>query len=174
MGGRSIRGSAVADVVIAAAVVIFVLLPMFSTAMEKFILSDKTKMIRDAVDMTNIAVYNALNTRNLGKVQVDVNHSEALKILEEWLCANLGLDSGLYPEEGSVAEGPVEIISLEIYMSGFPAKCPGNTVINRPAVHSCIKVPIKPALYRRLILELLGRDYIDIELHVDSEIPVNN
>ena len=173
MAVRSKKGSAVVDVVIAAAVVIFVILPVFSAVIEKYIFAEKVRMIRDAVDMTNISAYNALNTESLGKVQVNADRSEVLKIFEELLCVNLNLDEGLMPKADSIAEGRVEVTSLEMYMSGLPAKCPMGTSIVKPSFHSCINVPIKPTLYTRVILEMLGRDYIEVVAHVDSEIPLN-
>lgn len=174
MSARNEKGSAVVDVVVAAAMVVFVILPVFSAAIEKYVLMEKARVIRDAVDMTNISVYNALNAGNLGQANVNLGHSEAVEIFEKLICINLSLDEGLNPKAGSVAEGCVEVISLEIYTSGFPVICPRGTTIVKPSVHSCINVPIKPSLYRRVVLSLLGRDYIDVEVHVDSEIPVNN
>ena len=174
MTARGEKGSAVADVVIAAAMLIFVLLPVFSVIIEKYIFAEKARIIRDAVDMANISAYNALRTESLGKAQADIGRSEASRIFEELLCANLNLEEGLVPQIDSIAEGRVEIISLEMYMNGFPAKCPGGATIMKPSFHSFIKVPIRPALYRKVVLGMMGRDYIDIEVHVDSEIPVNN
>lgn len=168
------KGSAVVDVVVAAAMVIFVVLPVFSTVAEKYVLMEKARVIRDAVDMTNISSYNALKTGSLGQVSIKFERTEAMDIFEKLLCVNLGLDEGLYPEAGSIAEGRVVVSSLEICTDAFPVVCPGGATIVRPSVHSCIKVPVKPSLYRELILGVLGKDYIDIEVHVDSEIPVNN
>lgn len=174
MAARSEKGSAVVDVVVAAAIIVFVILPVFSAVIEKYIYAEKARIIRDAVDMTNISAYNALNAESLGQVRVNVDRSEALKIFEELLCANLNLGEGLIPKADSIAEGRVEVNSLEMYMSGLPAECPEGIAIAKPSFHSCINVPIKPTLYTRVILDMLGRDYIDVEVHVDSEIPVNN
>lgn len=174
MAGRNNKGSAVIDVVVAAAMIIFVVLPVFSSVAEKYVLMEKARMIRDAVDMTNISSYNALKTGNLGQVSVKFERRKAMNIFEKLICANLGLDEGLYPKANSIAEGRVVVSSLEVYTDAFPVVCPGGTTIIRPTVHSCINVPVKPSLYRGLILELLGKDHVDIEVHVDSEIPVNN
>jgi hypothetical protein len=168
------KGSAVVDVVIGTAIVIFIILPIFSFVAEKFILLDKAQMIRDAVDMTNISAYNALLAGNLGKVQVSLSQSETEDIFRNLLAANLNLNPDLSPKSMSLAEGRVTIDSLEIYTSGFPLHCPNGVEITRPAVHSSVNIPVKPSLYRRVILELLGRDNIDLKVHVDSDIPVNN
>lgn len=171
---RCASGSAVAEVVIIAAMLVFVVFPVFSVVMERFIVLDKARLIRDSVDMTNISVYDALNAESLGKVSVDIFDEKAGEIFQELLCKNLKLDSGMMPRSGSVAEGRVEILSLVFYKDGFPVVCPDGSTIERPAVHSCIDIPIKPSLYRGIILNLLGRDHVDVIVHVDSEIPVNN
>jgi hypothetical protein len=167
------KGSAVVDVVVAATMIVFVVFPVFSFVMEKYILEEKARMIRDAVDMTNISVYNALTTADLGKASVDLRPSDAMDIFEVLLCSNLNLSPGLIPKDNSIAEGAVEVISLEIYTEAFPTQCSNQTVITRPSVHSVVKVPIKPAMYRAVIMELLGKEFIDLVVHVDSEIPVN-
>lgn len=171
---ESVKGSAVVDVIIAAAIIVFVILPVFSSVMEKHVLLEKSKIIRDAVDMTNISVYNALNTRSLGQTRVEFSRTEAMDIFKRLLGINLNLDGGLNPGNASVAEGRVSVESLEIYNDGFPVICPGGTRIDKPTVHSLIKIPIRPTLYRSIVLRLLGKDFIDIEVHVDSEIPINN
>ncbi len=168
------RGTAVAEVIIAAAMLVFIILPVFSVVMEKYILSEKSRIIKDAVDMANISAYNALDTLELGMAEVNISRPEAMDIYERVLCANLNLDENLEPLPGSVAEGRVEVVSLEIYRTGFPVSCPNGISISRPSVHSCIDIPIRPSLYRAMILGLLGRDHIDAAVHVDSEIPVNN
>jgi hypothetical protein len=171
---RDMRGSAATETVIAAAVLIFMILPVFSVIIEKYILNVKAQVIRDAVDITNISVYNALNPDDLGKVRVNASGERCAEIFKDMLARNLKLDGNLDPEQGSVAEGHVEIKSLEIYNSGFPATCPDGTSILRPSVHSSVVIPVKPSLYRSLILSVLGKDHIDVTVHVDSEIPVNN
>lgn len=168
------RGTAVAEVIIAAAMLVFIILPVFSVVMEKYILSEKSRIIKDAIDMTNISAYNALDTLELGKAEVYFSRSEAMDIYRKVLRTNLNLDENLDPLPGSVAEGRVEVVSLEIFRTGFPMSCPNGISISRPTVHSCIDIPIRPSLYRALILSLLGRDHIDVVVHVDSEIPVNN
>lgn len=168
------RGTAVAEVIIAVAMLVFIILPVFSVVMEKYILSEKARIIKDAVDMTNISAYNALDTLELGMVEVDVSRSEAMDIYKKVLRANLNLNESLEPLPGSVSDGHVEIVSLEIYRTGFPISCPNGKTISRPSVHSSINIPIRPSLYRAVILSLMGRDHIDAVVHVDSEIPVNN
>lgn len=167
------RGSAVAEVVIGAAILVFAILPVFSAIVERYVLLNKVQMIRDAADITNISVYNAMNTAQLGKTNVIFEADKAMELYKELLAKNMKLDPGLVPLNGSIAEGTVKIESLEFYMAGFPLTCPDGTVLERAAVHSCIRVPVKPSLYRRAILTFMGREYIELKIHVDSDIPLN-
>jgi hypothetical protein len=175
MGAKGVRGSAVLEILVGVAILVFVILPVFSAVMEKYIFLEKSRIIRDAVDMANISVYNALATEELGRVRVDMPRSEADKIFKEVLRANLSLNSDMTPRPDSVAEGLVEVISPpEIYPAGSPMPCQNGTSAVRPTVHSSVTIPIKPSLYRSLILKLLGKEYIDVVVHVDTEIPVDN
>lgn len=167
------NGSAVTQIVLMAAMLVFVILPVFSAVIEKYVLMEKARVIRDSVDMTNLSAYNALSGAELGKERVDADRSEILEIYRQILSANLRLCDDLEPKPDSVAEGQVEVVSLEIF-SSFPAQCPEGVRFTRPAVHSVIRVPVRPSLYRSIILGMLGREYVDIIVHVDTEIPLNN
>lgn len=168
------RGSAAADVVICAAIVVFVILPVFSIILEKSLLLNKAQIIKDAVDMTNISAYNAINAAKLSIVDVDVDGVTAENIYHDLLVLNLKLDEDLQPLPGSLAEDTVYVKSLVIFSNGFPIVCPGGINITRASVHSTVVIPVRPSLYRQLILSMLGRQFIELEVHVDSEIPVNN
>jgi len=167
-------GSAIVDVVLGAAIIVFVVLPLFSAVIEKYIVMNKAQIIRDAVDMTNISTYNAINAGNLGKSIITLDSVEVDSIYRTLLAENLNLNNDLSPKTGSIAEGPVNIDSLLIFTSGFPTVCPNNNEINRPSVHSYITIPVRPSLYRQVILNILGKQYVEFKVHVDSEIPVNN
>jgi hypothetical protein len=99
---------------------------------------------------------------------------EALELYTGLLARNLRLTPDHMPLEGSIAEGQVEIISLVLYTSGLPVTCPNGVTITRPAIHSCISVPVWPVMYRAFLLSLMGREFIDMVVHVDSELPVDN
>lgn len=168
------RGNAAFDIVIFTALIILVILPVFSAVFEKYLLSCKVQAIKDAVDLSNISAYNAINTGNLGVVSVDFGNAEIAALYRRILSKNLNLNEDLTPKENSIAEDTVTIDSLAGYTSGFPVTCPDGAIISRPAIHGHITVPMKPGLYRRLIQELTGRQYLELEVHVDSDIPVDN
>lgn len=170
---HSKKGSAAADVVIGAAMVVFVILPLFSAVIERFILMNKAQIAKDALDMTNMAVYNSIIAGQLGRTSVKFEAGGVLRIYRELLAENLKLDAEMDPLPGSIADGRVDIESIEIFTAGLPQKCPEGTELSRPSVHSCVNIPVKPALYRRIILDTLGREHIDMRVHMDSEIPLD-
>lgn len=170
------RGSAAIHVVVGAAVLVLVILPLFSAIIERYILTNKIEIIRDAADITNIAVYNTINTAMLGKKSVSFDQAKVDALYKQLLAENLNLNSALEPIDGesSIADGTVTIDEVNFYTGPLPAVCPGGCTIGKPAVHSCITVPVKPSLYRQVILGLSGKSYIALKVHVDSEIPLNN
>ncbi len=168
------KGSGTADVLIIVAIIVFVLLPVFASVMEKYIVFTKSQLIKDAVDITNISAFYALEAESLGKNIIDFNETDILSIYRNMLAKNLQLDSELNPLENSIADYKVSIESIIIYTDNLPAKCPYNINITKPAIHSCIIVPVKPAFYHKIIRNITGKEYIQIKVHVDSDIPVNN
>ena len=171
---KSQKGSSAAIAIIFAAFLIFVFFPLFAAVFEKYLLVAKTQMVKDSVDITNIATYTAINSNNLGKVDVTFDASGAEDIYRELLAKNLNLNPDLSPKPSSIAQGTVTIESLEFFTGEFPCVCPNNTILKRPSVHACINVPIKPLLYVEVLLGLMGKQYIYLKVHVDSDIPLNN
>lgn len=168
------KGSGTIDVIIAAAIIVLVILPIFSVIAERYIILNKAEIIKDAVDMTNVSVYNAINAGVLGKTQVDIELDKADDIYRRLLSENLNLNVDLSPRQNSLAEDDVKIKSIVFYSGEAIEECPEGIVMDRPSIHSVIVVPIRPSLYRQLILNLLGKQYVELEIHVDSEIPINN
>jgi hypothetical protein len=148
-------------------------MPVFSLVIEKYIFMNIAQTLKDSVDITNIAVYNALSAESLSRGDVDFDTDRARMIYNRLLAENLSLEVNLMPQESSVAEGQVRIDSLILYSGGFPHVCPDGTEIVRPTVHSVVAVPVKPMLYRQIILNALGKESVELIVHVDSEIPVN-
>ncbi|HOJ11390.1 MAG TPA: hypothetical protein PK733_12475 [Clostridiales bacterium] len=168
------KGSSISDVLIGAAIIIFIILPVFSAVVERYILFAKVQIIKDAVDITNISAYNALKTDSLGKTTVDFHNDKISGIYKKILAGNMKLDLDLNPTESSVADDTVIIKSIIIYTENIPNICPYGTSILRPAVHSCIVVPVKPTIYSRIIRKITGKNTFKLEVHVDSDIPINN
>lgn len=177
MKGRifsGIEGSAVADVVLGAAIIVFVVLPVFSAVIERYIVINKAQVIKDAVDMTNISAYNALDADALSRTAITLDNGEIMDIYKSLLAENLRLKADMTPDTGSVADDKVAIDSIIVYLDDFPQACPGGISIKRPSIHSHVTVPVKPSLYRQVILQILGKEYVELEVHVDSDIPLNN
>lgn len=166
-------GSTIVDVVIFAGVFVFVLIPIFSFGTEKFLMQARAAEIRDSVDTSALSTYYAISTERLSKAEAYIDPDEALTIFRSLLSQNLKLTSDLQPLSGSIADGQVDIKSFQIYTSGFPTTCLGGNIITRPSVHCEISVPVKPAMLRKMILDLFGREFVNLEIHLDSEIPVD-
>ena len=171
---RSIKGNAAFDIIIFTMVIIFVIFPVFSVICEKYIVVTEAQSIKDAVDMTNIAVYNTMNNQALGRCVIDFDNEDIIASYKKLLAVNLRLNADLTPKPDSIAEGQVTIDSLICYTDNLPVKCTAGNVIKRPTIHSMVTVPVKPVLYRQLIFELTGKEYLELKVHVDSELPVNN
>lgn len=154
--------------------IVFVLLPLSAVIMEKYIVNVKASSIKDSIDISNIATYTAIVSEHAGEANIVIDNSKALHVFEELLKKNLRLNDDLSPQEGSIAEGTVVIESINIYLSGFPVTCPDGTVLYGPTVCTSTRIPIRPSLYRETILNALGVEYVNLNLHVNSEIPVNN
>ncbi len=162
------------DILLWAFFIVFVVLPVGSAVMEKYFVMIKGQDIKDALDISNIAVYNSLDVPQSSSSTLDFKSSEALEIFRDLLKDNLKLKDDLVPKADSIADGPVTIDELILYSDGFPLTCPGGKTITRTTIHAQVTVPIKPMLYRAVILGLMGREYVELKVHVDTVLPVNN
>lgn len=167
-------GGAVGEVIIGTAIIAFILFPLFSSVIERYLINIRSQIIKDAVDITNISTYVSIDPEYLGRNLVVHNQSETWEIYSKLLASNLNLKEDLSPGDNSVADGKVIVESIIIYTGENPGRCPLGTDIRRPGVHSLITVPVKPSLYSQIILNLMGKSFIELRVHVDSEIPVNN
>ncbi len=168
------KGSSVTDILIGAAILVFLIIPVFAAIIERYIILTKIQIIKDSVDLTNSSVYNALSAEGLGKNIVSFDSEKVRDVFVGILSQNMNLDENLSPRENSIADGKVFVKSLEVYTDDVPNTCPNGERIVRPTIHSCITVPIRPSLYTSKILELAGKSYFEFDIHVDSEIPINN
>ena len=154
----SSRKGAVEDMVIFCLFFVFVLLPVASSVLEMYLTSVKCQEIKDAIDMTNIAAYNALDPGDNGKTAIDFNSSSAQAIYNNLLALNLRLNPDLTPQSDSIADGPVVVNELTFYTSGFPCYCPLGKLLTRPTIHTLVTVPVKPSLYSGTILGMMGNN----------------
>lgn len=174
---RSNKGSAVSSVIAVAAVVMFIILPLFVVVVEKYIFNVKVNKMKDAIDIANLATYNAISTKITAKGDAALALEDDIVIFKEILAENLNLNSDMTPNVNSIAEDTVNVIEFKSYLysnTTFPATCLQGNNINRPTIHSVIEVPIRPTLLSRIVLDALGRSTIDIKIHVDTELPINN
>lgn len=171
---HSKKGSGVVDVLLVGSIIVFILLPIFAAIMEKYLLSVKYQFIKDSMDVTNLSAYYALETECLGRNAIAFEEEKVINIYTNMLAKNMHLDTFLNPLENSIADSQVGIESLVIYTDNFPTKCPNGTNIVRPSIHSLITVPIKPVFFNSILRNITGKEYMELKIHVDSDIPVNN
>lgn len=173
------RGSIVSDMLILALVVVFVILPIFSAVFEQYILILKAQSIKDSVDITNLAAYNAMKVPEKSETKITATVGDIRDNYTPMLALNMKLNSDLTPKADSIAESKVEIMNITIYPKemSFPITCPEGGTIRRPSVHSVIKVPIGPTLYwniYRFLTGSTGDGIKDYTVHIDTELPYNN
>ena len=152
----------------------FVVIPVFYYVLENYLLSVKAQMIRDAVDMTNISAYEAIRAENLSGNTLEIDYEKMQSIYRGLLAKNLILYEDMSPKPESIADEKVLIDSLLVFSEGNGVTCPNGTMLDRPSIHACVIVPVKPSLYRQFILEQAGKEYFELKIHVDSEIPIDN
>ena len=155
-----------------AAIILFIVLPLFSAVFERYIFQNKLQKIKDELDVSNLALFNAVESNYYSKTVIALD-SDYKDIYNSLLSSNLKLDPDLRPLKGSIVDGQVTVDNLEIFVF-VPVTCPHGTLLDRPAIHSLVVVPLKPTLYRRLIFGISGEELFNLSIHVDTEIPVNN
>ena len=167
------KGGGITDIIIWTAVLVFAFFPVASVVFEKYILIVKAQEIKDALDVTNIAAYNALSAESLSSFTVSFDNDSAINIYKGILAKNLRLNADLTPKSDSIAEGCVTVDEIVLYTSGLPVYCSKGKLLTRPSIHSCITVPVKPSLFRALILDMMGKQFVELHVHMDTELPVN-
>lgn len=171
---RSNKGvSSVFYVFVLSGIIVFILIPLLSAVMDKYILQNKLQKIKDSLDITNIAVFNAIVTEQYSIQVLSLDAPEVDSIYKRLLAKNLKLNEDLTPTESSVADGQV-IVDEKVLYASVPNTCPYGTNIVRPTIHCKITVPVKPILLRRMVYEVLGKDLFNLNIHVDTEIPIDN
>ena len=164
---------AVEDLVVLCLFVAFVLFPVASAMLDRYAAILECQEIKDALDITNIAVYDSLRAQDTGKTVAGFDSAGAMELYKSILARNLRLNGDLTPGPGSIAEGPVSIDELALYTSGFPCRCPQGQLLSRPAIHTYVTVPVRPSLYRGVILGMMGKQYVELKVHVDTDLPVD-
>lgn len=172
---RSCKGEVINSIIMYLMIVAFVIFPVMSAVIEKYILGIKVQEIKDSMDLSNISTYYALTMGSTSSGNIELDSPKALVILKKYTAINLNLNSDLTPGgSGCIADGQVTVKSVNIYTNDFPKTCPNGRTIKRITVHSLVTVPLKPELYAASILKALGRSTIDIDVHEDTEIPLDN
>lgn len=167
------KGSSLVDAILAATIIVLVVLPIFSFILEGYIFTNKIQVIRDTVDITNMAVLNSLDWVYLSRTGLDFNYDVLAENYKQILAENLLLDTDMNPKKESILDGRVIIEELMVYTGEFPESCPLGTQLLRNSVHSVIVFTVKPTLYSRALQLLTGTEFIEFKIHTDTELPAN-
>jgi len=167
------KGEAAGTIVIICMFMVFVLLPIGSLLMEKYIFALKEQKMRDSLDITSTATYMALSSQQGTVANLTYDNSKLQSIFNQYLAANLSLNSDLTPLPSSIADGKVIVNSVIIYSGPFPQTTPQGKTVNRLTVHTDITVPVKPHFYMSTILNALGLSAVPVRVVADTEVPVN-
>lgn len=159
---NSIRGSAIFEMLIFACIIIFILLPLFAYCYERYVVYLKLNVIKDAVDMSILSSYNAINSEILSGSSVDICIQKAQHNFRELMSSNLNLDSELKPESKSVIDGQVKIKDIIFYPHSSKAY-----------VQCELFFPIKPCFFGNIIRLITGKELFNITFKETVEIPVN-
>lgn len=170
---KNIRGSSLIDAILTATLIVLVILPIFSFILEGYIFTNKIQVIRDTVDITNMAAVNSLDWVSLGKTGVSFDYGVLRENYKRILIENLLLDSNMRAKEDSLLDGNVVIEELAVFTDGFPVICPLGTQLLRNGVHSVIVFMVKPTLYSQVLRLLTGTEFIEFKMHTDTEIPAD-
>lgn len=168
------RGMSVTEVLIGLAGFIFIFLPLFTFVSEKYILFTKIQIIKDSVDLSNISLYNAISTSQLSEGTIFIEDEKMIEIFSRILKNNLKLDENMNPYSDGIISDKVKVESLKFFFGNNTFTCPQGNVIRGPFIHSTVIIPVKPVFFQKTILDFLNRENIELKIHVDSKIPIDN
>ncbi|MCF8010888.1 MAG: hypothetical protein K9L17_08255 [Clostridiales bacterium] len=123
-------------------------------------------VVRNALDISNMAVYKEVDVDKLSNGQLYIKEGPAENAFLNYLQKNLHLNDSLEPaSDSSPVSGQVDIISFEVYNSTeLPATDSVGNTVNEVSVHSHIEVPLKPVFSGMF-------DKITIPISITTETP---
>lgn len=159
---KSKKGSAIFEMLIFACIIIFILLPLFAYCYEKYVAYLKLNVIKDAVDMSILSSYNAINSQVLAGSSIDICIQKANQNFRTLLASNLNLDGQLNPLDKSIVDSQIQIKDIIFHPNA-----------SKPSVQCELSFPIKPCFFREIIRIISGKSSFDITFREIVEIPVD-
>ncbi|TCT17033.1 hypothetical protein EDC18_101329 [Natranaerovirga pectinivora] len=174
---KTTRGDiGIIEVILFTCIIVFIVFPVFSIVFEKVALDMKADEIKDIIKDATESTFVALNIDSTSVENIDVDIERFKEIFEEYLIINFNLNEDFSPKENSMVDAPVTINKILFYGSeDIPITHPTKEITyNRPFIEIEVLFPIKPHLYRKAILNALGREYLEVNINYYYTLPINN
>lgn len=171
------RGSiGVNTVLIGVAIIVFVILPIFSVGVEYLRMNILGDTVKEAIDLSATSAYITLSVNRASEVDVSFNASEFGDVFEEYLKKNLSLNDDLSPKGDSMVDGSIRIVGYNFFLgSALPYTDPETGITyNRPFVDVELILPVKPVLFIEEIAKLAGKTEFEVTVKHKVTLPIDN
>ncbi|GKX32298.1 hypothetical protein SH1V18_47780 [Vallitalea longa] len=148
------------ELILFTGIVLFILMPIFTAAYEKQIMykigRDSNDIIKDSLEAT----YVTLNIKRGSTKKIEFD-DKFKRTFESYIRENMKLNVDFTPKDESMADAKIKV--LELKRINYPRK----------SVKVKLLLPIKPHLYRQIILDLMGKEWIGYEIVQEVSLPVD-
>lgn len=171
------KGSAsVGLILIVAFMIVFVVIPLSAYIFDNLKVNLISRDVAGAIDVAIEDGYHSLQKPILSKEDFIVDGPILQYYVTERLKKSLYLNDDLAPKANSKLEGPFSIELLNfVGTANLPyTELSTGKVYTRPFVEVQFTIRLKPTLYRDLILNALGKSYIEFSAKRKTIIYVNN
>ena len=174
---KNTRGDiGVLEIILFTCVILFIIFPIFSIVIEKVILDLKSDEIKGIIKDATESTFIALNIDTTSVENIDVDLDRFKEVFERYIKTNFNLKEDFKPKDNSMVDGPVKINKIIFYgTNSLPFTHPTKEITyNRPFIEVEVIFPIKPHLYRKVILDALGKEYLEVTINYHYTLPINN
>lgn len=171
------RGSAsISFVIIIACLVVFLIIPLSAFVFDKLKVNLIAREVGAAIDVAIEDGYHSLQKPILSQEDFTVDGPILEYYVSESLKRSLSLNDDFSPKAISKLDGPLSIELLKfIGTADLPyTEVATGTVYNKPFVEIKFTIRLKPTLYQDIILNALGKSYVEYQSKRKSIIHVNN
>lgn len=127
--------------------VFFIVILMSVFMLDVYYANVKAEIAKDAVTMSELAVYKGLNMEQIESGSIASNE-QVLSVFKIYLAKNMKLNDDLTAKKESIAVGQVSIDDFRIYSQSSTEKTypDGTDILFKPSVYVRIKFDIDPIL----------------------------
>ncbi|QUI25915.1 hypothetical protein HZI73_26240 (plasmid) [Vallitalea pronyensis] len=153
--------SGILSILLIAFFVIFLIMPVFAAVFEKQMM---TKIARDTKSIIKDSLEATYTTLNIEKTSIkDIEFTSDFKqIFDKYVIDNLNLNVDFTPTDKSMADAKVQVTELQYEDR------------TRKFINVKVILPIKPHIYRQILLSIMGKEWIGYEIPYTLSLPVDN